>query len=265
MQGTDQKIIFALPVVALLVAFWVFAISPKLSEKSDLQAQIDTLNSSIDANEAQIAAAESARDNFPRDYARLIRLGRAVPEGSDQATFVYEISQLGRQNDLVFQDFELLAAGSADAAPPITPADASTTSGGASSDPAAAAIATEAAAAVLPIGSGVGPAGLPVMPYGVTFRGSFFDIADFLADLDSTVETGSGVSGAKARGRLMTIDSFALTINSALGFPSMDADLALTTYITPAEQGLAAGATPAGPAPAVDATQSSPVTLGVTP
>ena len=33
------------------------------------------------------------------------------------------------------------------------------------------------------------------------------------------------------------------------GFPSVAADIAVTTYMVPPEQGLSAGASPAGPAP----------------
>jgi hypothetical protein len=48
----------------------------------------------------------------------------------------------------------------------------------------------------------------------------------------------------------MTIDGFAMGPDPAAGFPRVDASLSVTTYIVPPEEGIAAGATPAGPAPA---------------
>ena len=50
-----------------------------------------------------------------------------------------------------------------------------------------------------------------------------------------------------ANGRLLTIDGFALKAGGP-GFPTLDADFATTSYATPSDQGLTAGATPTGPA-----------------
>jgi preprotein translocase subunit YajC len=262
MGGSDRTVLFVLPIVALAIAFWFLALAPKRQEASDLQGQIDSLQTSVDANEAEIASAEAAREKFPKTYARLIKLGRAVPEDSDQATFVYDVSEIGRSNKLMFRDFSLISNGggtTSTPAPAPTPAPSPTTppatDSSASPTPTAetSAPATEAAAAVLPIGAAVGPAGLPVMPYELTFRGSFFDVADFLGDLDSTVNTSE--TNPKVQGRLTTTDGFVMTGNPAKGFPSIQATMLLTTFIIPPDQGLAAGATPAGPAP-VDPTAS---------
>jgi Tfp pilus assembly protein PilO len=135
---------------------------------------------------------------------------------------------------------------------------------------ATAAAPTEAAAATLPIGATVGPAGLPVMPYDLTFTGGFFEIADFLEGVDSLVPVSA--SGVGAKGRLLTVDGFSLTpVEDTAGStggndPSLRADLAVTTYLTPADQGLVAGATPATPAaPAATPTAASTTTPAPTP
>ena len=256
MRGADRAIMLAVPLVALALAFIFLVISPKRNEVSQLDEEATALQATIDAGEAQIAAAKQARKRFPKDYGRLVQLGRAVPDDGDQATFVYDISELGRRNDLMFQDFEVLAGTTSDQAPAPTPTPSESsapTDPAIPTDPAAPTdtnptLATEATAALLPLGATVGPAGLPVMPYGVTFRGSFFDMADFLGALDSTVLTKG--ANPEVSGRLMTIDSFVFTADPAKGFPKVQSNLALTTYITAPNEGLAAGATPAGPAPA---------------
>ena len=68
--------------------------------------------------------------------------------------------------------------------------------------------ATEASAATLPIGASIGPAGLPVMPYDLTFTGDFFQIADFMKRLDAMVHTRQGT--VDVTGRLLTVDAFTL-------------------------------------------------------
>jgi Tfp pilus assembly protein PilO len=106
--------------------------------------------------------------------------------------------------------------------------------------------ATEAAAATLPIGAAVGPAGLPALPYSLKFNGGFFDAADFMSGLDSLVRMRDGK--VAANGRLLTVDGFTLS-NPTLGaVPQLQVNFAVTSYMTPADQGLTGGATPGGPA-----------------
>ena len=45
----------------------------------------------------------------------------------------------------------------------------------------------------------------------------------------------------------MTIDGFSLTGDPLRGFPRVQADFSVTTYLVPPEQGISAGATPGGP------------------
>ena len=127
--------------------------------------------------------------------------------------------------------------------------------------PAAATVPpTEVAASLLPLGASIGSAGLAVMPYSLTFRGSFFHIADFIKKIDSLVKPGA--STVAVGGRLVTINSFSLGPDSEKGFPYLDASLSVTTYLTPPSQGVTAGATPTAPAPstATPAASEAPTT-----
>jgi hypothetical protein len=86
------------------------------------------------------------------------------------------------------------------------------------------------------------------MPYELQFQGDFFQIADFVAGLDKRV-TADEDGEVYVDGRLMTVDGFSLTRDLENGFPSLLANFAITTYVTPTTEGLTAGATPSGPAP----------------
>jgi hypothetical protein len=133
--------------------------------------------------------------------------------------------------------------------------------------------ATEAASAALPIGARVGSAGLPVMPYKLRFSGSFFDMAGFFGNLDDTVDVVVRGGDPEVHGRLMTLNGFAMVGDPLRGFPLVQASMSLNTYVVPAEEGLADGATPAGPSltgsptsvAAPDSTESVPETEAVTP
>ena len=92
----------------------------------------------------------------------------------------------------------------------------------------------------------------------MTFRGSYFQIADFMAGIDGLVKTGK--STIQADGRLATIDGFTLAPPQNGPPGALDANLAITTYVTPASQGLTAGATPAGPAAAAPTESASSTT-----
>ena len=54
-------------------------------------------------------------------------------------------------------------------------------------------------------------------------------------------------------GRLVTLDGFSLAVDATRGFPYLDANFSVTTYIVPPSQGVTAGATPTSPAPAEEA------------
>ena len=271
MKGSDRTILLVLPLIALAAGFYLLAISPKQGELSDLDKKIDELNSQTSNASASVAAAESARDSYDQNYADIVKLGAAAPEDNDQATFVYTMSRLGQENSVQLRSWEIsetgeIAPGGAAAtptpAPETTPAPEGDSGDSGSGDEPAPAIGesaatapvaatpTEATVATLPLGATVGPAGLPLTPYRFTYSGTFFDVADLLGDLDATVSVGDSPDLTKqptVRGRLVTIDGFALVNDERRGFPTVSASLALTNYSVPTDQGISGGATPAGP------------------
>jgi hypothetical protein len=98
-----------------------------------------------------------------------------------------------------------------------------------------------------------GAQGLDAVPLEFTFRGGFFDLADFFHRLKRFVRVMDG--RVSVRGRLMTVTGFEL---KAQDFPSIEAKVNAVVYLTPKEQGATAGATPSGPAPAAAAQQAAP-------
>ncbi|HET6830499.1 MAG TPA: type 4a pilus biogenesis protein PilO [Solirubrobacterales bacterium] len=272
MRGADRTILLALPLLALAIGFYLLVLAPKQREAGELQDRIDSLNAEVAAAQSDIDAAEEARAAFAGNYADIVKLGTAVPEDDDQATLIHDLNRMGIENSLDFQAFEI-AAEAATATPTSTPTETDTESSTESTDGESsessttteetatpvAAVPTEAAAATLPIGATVGPAGLPVTPYSLTYFGRFFDMAGLFGSLDSRVEVSDDGTSPVAHGRLMTVDGFSMAADPVKGFPSVATEIAVTTYMVPADQGLAAGATPAGPAPL--GSPEAPVTI----
>jgi Tfp pilus assembly protein PilO len=270
MKQSDRVILAGLLAIGLAAAFWFAILSPKRDHATELQSQAEALRSSVEQQQQTVAMALEARRDFGAAYHRLVVLGKAVPADADTPSLLVEVQGLSHRAGIQFRSLELSQDGQS-VAPPAPPAtDTSTTAPGlaapasttdASATPTATttttvATPTEAAAATLPIGAAVGPAGLPAMPYTLKFRGDFFDIADFLRGLDGLVHYRGG--RASVTGRLLTVDGFNLSADLRHGFPKLSASLAVTTYVTPADQGLTAGASPTAPAPA-DTTTPAPV------
>jgi Tfp pilus assembly protein PilO len=270
MRAADRTVVLGLALIGLIIAFWLLVLSPKRDEAAELKDQVATLEQSVAAQEQLVATGEQARDNFDSHYQHLVVLGKAVPEDEDTSSLFVQLQHVAQRSGVEFDSIALSEA--APTTPVNLPAAEQTTAdqpteGQVAPAPAGqsetvSAPATEAAAATMPIGATVGPAGLPVMPYTINLRGSFFELADFLASVDRLVSShhGHGVID----GRLITMDGFGLAGSEEGGFTTLDAGLAVTTYVTPAEQGLLAGATPTGPPPAVAAPPSTTSTSNTT-
>jgi len=255
MTVNSRTILAVLAVAAAAVAFWLLLLSPKREEAAKAAEEVERLESSVQSARAEVLVAQQAKRTFPQDYQQLVVLGKAVPAGDESAALLVELERVSERAGVKFQSIAL-EGGGGDAepvpAPDLTSGEPSVSDVPGEEGVTPIAAPTETAAALMPLGASVGPAGLGVMPYSLTFRGSFFSVADFIAGIDGLVD-GKQQSVA-VDGRLITIDGFALSPDPEKGFPKLQADFQVTTYVSPPGQGLTAGATPGGPAPAGEAT-----------
>jgi hypothetical protein len=281
MKSSDRAILMGLLVVGVMAAFWFLALAPKREEAAALGDEVTELRADVEVQQQAAAAGELAKEGFDENYRRLVVLGKAVPEDDDTATLMTQLQAESVRAKVDFRSIELQdQSGGTEAEQVAAPPPLEQPGAGAEGEPAegeaattapveTAVPATEAAAATLPIGASIGPAGLPVMPYALDFQGGFFQIADFLALLDKQVKSNGAQVGV--RGRLLTVDGFSLSPTVDTGNPpQLDANLAVTTYLTPVDQGALAGATLGGPAAvpvtATPAETAAPTTTGtVTP
>jgi Tfp pilus assembly protein PilO len=247
MKGNNKLIVAMLAVVVLAGAFWMMLISPKRDEAGELGKQVETLETSLAQHQSEAATASAARQEFPTNYSQLVVLGKAVPADSETASLLVQIQRIAERANVRFEEISLQSEGGEEAAVPAPEAAESAATESASP--------TEVAASTLPLGATVGPAGLGVMPYTLNFTGDFFQVADFIHGLDKLVKTAN--AKVAVTGRLITVNSYSLKAAPDKGFPRLQATFSVTTYLTPPEQGLTAGATPSGPAPTATATPAA--------
>lgn len=247
LSSSNLTMIGVLCLVVLGIGFYALALSPKREEASKLDAQAQQVKGSLAQHRGEIAAGEEARRDFSDEYQRLVVLGKAVPGDDDTASLFVQVTHIADQAKVRFSNLVLSseAAGEAAAAP-----EAAAPAPEASGVPVSP---TEVAAATLPLGATVGPAGLGVMPYNLTFSGDFFQIADFIKGLDSMVETQN--EKVTVDGRLLTVNGFSLQAAPKAEFPTLEANFSVTAYLTPPGEGLAGGATPESP----EGTEAAPV------
>jgi Tfp pilus assembly protein PilO len=250
MSSSNRTIVAVVVLAGVALAFWMLVISPKRDEAGKLEAQAKQLQTSLAQHQAEVAEAEAAKKEFPTAYQHLVVVGKAVPGGDETASLLVQMNHIASGAGGTFRNIALSAAGGGEEAAPAA--------AGSKETPASP---TEVAASLLPLGATVGPAGLAVMPYEVTFDGNFFQIADFIKGIDSLVDTKK--NQVSVDGRLVTIDGFSLEASSDKGFPALQASFALTTYLTPPEEGAAGGVSPAIPTPS-EATPAA-ATIGAAP
>jgi Tfp pilus assembly protein PilO len=245
-KSTNGMIVAMLLIVAAGIGFWVLGVSPKREEAAKLDKQVTKLEAELTLHEEEVLQGEQARSEFPADYEKLVALGKAVPGDDDTASLLVQINRIADRNDIEFREIELTSEGTE---------EAEAAAGVEGAPP------TEASAALLPLGARVGPAGLAVMPYSLTFHGDFFTLADFIEEVDELVEAEN--ANVSVDGRLLTLDGFALEPDSEKGFPWLEATFAITTYLAPPGQGVPGGAVPESPETAEGTPASA--TVGGTP
>jgi len=246
-MSTGSRVIVAMLLVAVVgAAFWVLALSPKRDEANMLGGEVKELKAVLAQHRAEVREALEAREEFPVNYQQLVVLGKAVPGDDDTASLLVQLNRIARHAGVRFSNFTL-SVSEGGAAPAPAPEEGSGADGSEATPATEPVSPTEAAASTLPLGAAIGPAGLAVMPYSLTFDGNFLELADFIKGLDSLVRTTN--ANVNVEGRLITIGGFSLEAGPS-GFPSLKASFSVTTYLTPPSEGVTAGASPVGPSPA---------------
>jgi hypothetical protein len=263
----DRIVLAVIGAVAVLAAFWYLVLAPKRDDAKALDAKISAAQTRLTTAQSSASDAEAAKARYDRDYATVARLGKAVPVDDDVPSLVYQLEAASHTEHVDFRKIDLSTSSTAGASAPSNAANAAksttTTSTTTTSTPGASAgglpttatSSASTASTTLPPGATVGAAGFPTMPFAFSFDGSFFHMEDFLRRLDrlTTVRNDS----IDVKGRLLTVDGITLKASSK-GFPQVNASLAATAYLLPADEGLTNGASSSSPGSAPTSASGTP-------
>jgi len=238
MTTRDRNILLVLGGLAVLAAFWFLAIKPKRAEVQTLTGQIATQQSRLATAQATVSSGLAAKAAYPKDYATVAQLGKALPADDDLPSLLYQLDAESHGKHI---DFESITRGASAAG-----------SGSTSSDPTGA---PATGASSLPPGATVGTAGLATLPFSFTFTGSFFDLQKFIQGVQDFVRPeGQGIA---VRGRLLTIDGVSL-VPGGKDLSHLQAKIAATAYLAPSTTPAATtGTTPSTTTPDSGATAST--------
>ncbi len=233
MTQRNTIIVGAVAAVAAVAAFWFLALSPKREQISKLDAEIAAQETARDQATAQAAEYEKAKQDYEANYAKVVRLGKALPADDDVRSLLVQLEgQAGDDN----VDFRLVSVGNGGA--------------GAAATGDAAAVVTTPGATTVP------GAQIAVLPFSFGFTGKYFALTDFLGKVEEFVSTRNAKTDAT--GRLLLVNSFSLKPDVS-GFPNLRAEVGATSYVAPpmAAPGAAATADP-GAAPGTPGTPATP-------
>lgn len=256
LSARDRKILIVVGLVAIPLAYWLLLLSPKRAEQSKLQNQLTQARSAEQSAAQNLASLNAAKRSFANDYATVIRLGKSIPASLDMASLLFQLDAAAGGNGIVFSN---VTSGARSSQP------------GAASTPSSTAGATSTAASAsstTSVASNSGVQGLDSVPITFEFDGSFFDLASFFHQIKRFVQLQN--NQLVVSGRLITINNleFKLPTNSGPqtnpSMPRLTATVGATVYLAPKSQGVAAGATPSGPAGTGSST-ATPVSGSSTP
>jgi Tfp pilus assembly protein PilO len=218
MTARDRTLLTAVAFIATLAAFWFLAIKPKRAEIGVLDGQIATQTQRLQTAQTTVATGVAAKAGYPRDYATVTELGKALPADDDLASLLYQLDAASHGTHIDFDSIKRGSAGSSTSTSGTSTSGTSTTGTAATSS------------AALPPGAVVGTAGLATLPFTFTFKGSFFDLQHFLGNVQSFVRSSD--ADVAVRGRLLTVNGVALVPGDG-GLAHIEASIAATAYIAP--------------------------------
>jgi Tfp pilus assembly protein PilO len=241
MTTRDRNILLVLGALAALAAFWFLAIKPKRAEVQTLSSKVSTQQQRLATAQATVNAGLAAKASYPKDYAAVAQLGKALPADDDLPSLLYQLDAESHGSHI---DFESIARGASASTTAATPPSTTDTTG-----------TSATGASALPPGATVGTAGLATLPFSFTFSGSFFDLQKFIQRVQDFVRPeGQGIA---VRGRLLTIEGVSL-VPGTKGLGRLDAKIAATAYLAPSTTPAATtGTTPSATTPDSGATAST--------
>jgi len=260
---------------ALVIGFYMLIVSPQQKSAKDMQSQVATAKSALQAAQQKATDGQKAQEDYRRDRATIVKIGRAVPETDDIPGLLQQLETLAHKDDVWFTSYNVddAAGGSSDS----SAASSTTTANG--SKPGAS---TSAVAPLYPPGSVSMSGGLGRTPIKIGLKGEYFNLEKYLQDVERFAILSS--KKENATGRLMVVDGFTYEASDRVAWIGgridklkkvgksiyLKAELGASVYFapplnTPSASGAGAsapGATAATPGAATPSSSTGAATVG---
>ncbi len=272
MSKRDSSILIGIVLFGVFAAYWFMALSPKREEAAKLDKDIAAAQLALDQSKQEKVTFAQAQLDFPRMYASLGRMGKAVPPEDDVPSLLVQLNHAAAKANVDFRSVELKlelaeqqATASANAAASAATPPAGTT-GAAGATPAAGTTGAQGATATAGTTGAQGATGAVVatspapvdfekVPFEYKFEGGFYSLEKLIRNINELVARRN--QELAIAGRLITIEGFSMARGKIA--------ILATTYMLPADQGLFAGASPQGPAAVDPAAPQAAATGSATP
>jgi hypothetical protein len=239
MSRRDRYILIGLVMVGSLGVLWYLALSPKREEAAQLDKDIAAARAQLDQSKQEKVTFAQAQIAFPRMYASIGRLGKAVPTGEEVPSLLVQLNHAAAEANVDFRSVALKLDDAAEAPAPAPPPPPAGDAAAGTTGAAGATGATGAAGATELAGSAtVAPPEFEKIPFEYKFEGSFSELEQLIHNINALVERRN--QELAVAGRLITIEGFAMKRGNVT--------ILATSYMLPAGQGLFGGATPEAPA-----------------
>lgn len=242
MTRTRQWALLTMVVVlAVLAAGWFLLVSPRQSAAAALRAQAATQSQTNDTLNAQVMALTRQARQLSAERARLALLQARIPTGPNLPTLIVQLRDAADRAGVSVVSLQpgaptpLTATGTTTTLPPGTTGTGSTSS---------SATSTPGVGSVLAI------------PITVTTNGGFFQLEQFLANLENltrsflvssvTVATGGGGSSSGAVTSSGTVTSGSTAGTGGVPTGSLIATISGRVFLTTAQPNLSGGAPSSG-------------------
>jgi Tfp pilus assembly protein PilO len=205
-------------VVAVLAAggYWKLALAPKRAQAADLAKRVAVQKAKLAQQQGLLIMYEGAHAQYKANYAKVVRLGKAVPADDDTRSLVVQLDAAAKRSDTSFENIDVSASSATAATGTTTPT--------ASVPPGAISVGSYAA-----------------LPVSLAFSGDFGTLENFLGRVQRFV-TLKG-DDVLVNGRLMRVESISMQPGTK-GWPNMNIKIGADSYIVPDDETAQAGSTP---------------------
>lgn len=279
MTRRDRLMIMAVLAVVLLGGFWMMVLTPQRKAAAEAKTQVETAKTALTAAQSKVTSGKKAQEEFRKDRATIVKIGRAVPETDDIPTLITQLETLAKKNDVYFIKYNVAAStggGGASSSSSTTTPSSSASSSSQVAQPGAKGTggSTNAVAPLYPPGS-IQMGSLGRTPILIGLRGQYFDLERYLRAVQRFAVLSQ--TSSKAKGRLLIVDGFSykagdLIFRKVTGKKEnterwLEAELGASVYFappleTPSTSSPSAPATGAATPPAGSPTTTGTATVG---